>query len=1197
MTALLVPIALDALLVRQTGEPFAPTRMTVPDHIASTQRQQLLPDPFGADLSRPLGAYLHWSLPGGLSRSTPAGADSTPVFPAIPESWLVIRLSGDARTGPRALTAWLLPNVNASPPIQIADALGQTAPPTPAPPAPGQALTVLGKGDLAWAGYFDNVSDVLGLYDDLTGVTGAVSYLVCGWYLHPALDPMSTATDGTVYELLDGYGWSVPSVTPQGQLLPTSVVCHGAAVGLGWPTPSWPGDGGLLGVEAGGPPDPTAIGLAIADTIAEAAAALAAPGADSVGKLLVQATMAGLLSQLAQADGPATLDTVLHAGRFAAQASADNSETIWEPEIPTSPAATTPSVVDGEADADGPGLAAAIARSARLAGLPSADPHSTDDPSDGLDGGDSGSLVSADRSTPRVFAPVDPVLVLSGAGRSLVHGGDGRFSADGTLACRVSGSTVTWAGAAGTVPPDVAVVLPSGTDTQLAALAAPRDVWPLLIETAMLDPSSAPDLAAATDTAPSPDSAARAAWLADPTTATIPTVVGTLPSPVGIVGPEHPWTPMHVEWRLDWQPASAGIHAFSLGSVDFETPTAAALPATDPVQTLSGRSLLTAAPGRIAAGGAAAALAQLRRPGLLADDHPVAILLRERLQEAGADAGSGVGIEDVLAGQDLLSGSLQDFLAILRGENVNPLLRPPGSTSATGPATPTVANVVRAGLVRLDRARIVDAFGQYVDLAGSASGVPADQSRVTVGASEAIDGEPGLMALVPRFNAPARVMLRYSDASGAHADASTAISPLCGFVVPSLLDGSLEFFDDSGAGLGRLRPDDALVTVWEEDPGQPATLGRKPSAGMANPFLGAIADGLLGADTALAAAGGDGQSALAALTQLIDLTRWTTDQGGTAGDEHLAILLGHPIAVLRAGVKIDVQSAAPGNLERVTAVQTKLGTLAHTQDGLLAYFVDDDYSRVRAVDPGVGDAGDTPITSAYLHPDGSFPVQPASPVDLTLLAVPASDVHATVGLLPQKAVGMRRDWVANGLATLTPNWRYGPVLIDRKTTRIPVATDVHGSWTWHHRPQVGDWASDAIVTATAGAILPDDRVAVQNGWISLQVAPDPNFSGTPIRIGCITKPGPNRSIVGFGGLNSDGSSWWMTRAQAVAMVEAKRFSFYVQFDSGPVPVVVDQTPDGVKYLHTVSDGDPTDDLLKLPQCPQPKMNAVPVDVG
>ena len=466
-----------------------------------------------------------------------------------------------------------------------------------------------------------------------------------------------------------------------------------------------------------------------------------------------------------------------------------------------------------------------------------------------------------------------------------------------------------------------------------------------------------------------------------------------------------------------------------------------------------------------------------------------------------------------------------------------------------------------------------------------------------MGTAEAIDGQPGLIAMVPRFNAPARVMLRYADSDGEQKDASTAVSPLCGFVLPSALDGSLEFFGADGSALGRLRPDPVRATVWEEDPGEPATLGAKPSSSIPNAFLGAFADGLLAADTALAAASPSGQdlpqTALAALNQLIDTTRWTVDSSGTAGDEHLALLLGHPVAVLRAGIKIDVQSVPTTSTAPTTSVPVKLGTLAHTQDGLLAYFVSDDYTRVHAVDPSVGEVvppGGSAISSAYVDLGPSFAVQPGAPAELTLLVVPATDVHATVGLLPQKAVGMRRDWVSDGLAQLAPNWRYGPVLIDRKVTRIPVASDVHGTWSWHHRTDPGSWATDTIVTATPAAILPDDRVEVEYGWISLVVAPDPNFPGIPIRVRSITKPIRDAAhrIQGLAGLNGDGTSWWMTLDSAIGMVRSGRFFFFVldEDTTSQIPIVVGVSDSGRPFLRTEFDGKETNNLSALPEYPQ-----------
>ena len=47
-------------------------------------------------------------------------------------------------------------------------------------------------------------------------------------------------------------------------------------------------------------------------------------------------------------------------------------------------------------------------------------------------------------------------------------------------------------------------------------------------------------------------------------------------------------------------------------------------------------------------------------------------------------------------------------------------------------------------------------------------------------------------------------------------------------------------------------------------------------------------------------------------------------------------------------------------------------------------------------------------------------------VSLTLLVEPHTTVHATMGLLPRKEIGVRREWVAAGLAALAATLPLGP---------------------------------------------------------------------------------------------------------------------------------------------------------------------------
>jgi hypothetical protein len=94
--------------------------------------------------------------------------------------------------------------------------------------------------------------------------------------------------------------------------------------------------------------------------------------------------------------------------------------------------------------------------------------------------------------------------------RSYRHGGDARFTETGVLTCRIERATVTAFGVAGGDPGAGADVLPPLPD--LTAYGIPAALPALLVELASLDPGSAPDLAALTDTTLSPVAAARASW-------------------------------------------------------------------------------------------------------------------------------------------------------------------------------------------------------------------------------------------------------------------------------------------------------------------------------------------------------------------------------------------------------------------------------------------------------------------------------------------------------------------------------------------------------------------------------------------------------------------------------------------------------------------------------------------------------------
>jgi hypothetical protein len=275
---------------------------------------------------------------------------------------------------------------------------------------------------------------------------------------------------------------------------------------------------------------------------------------------------------------------------------------------------------------------------------------------------------------------------------------------------------------------------------------------------------------------------------------------------------------------------------------------------------------------------------------------------------------------------------------------------------------------------------------------------------------------------------------------------------------------------------------------------------------------------------------GTEESALSALLRAIDTTLWTVDTYAGLGTEHIAGLVGRPLAVVRATLRLDISndlsdldlSDPARRAEREAAYRdmadrafpVRIGELTRSDDGLLAFFVDDDYDHVHVVDKVVRDAafesgkgkgqfgqyGTTPqvpavapITHPYVVAEDELLLRPGQIIRLTLLMHPAGKVHLTSGILPRKALALARDWVAPGLAVIAPSVRVGPVLIEPGPVRLPKVSVFPKKQRWTRRDTPATWEDDPILAATQTALLPDVPAAFQEGWI--RVAPDQDDAG------------------------------------------------------------------------------------------------------
>lgn len=783
-----------------------------------------------------------------------------------------------------------------------------------------------------------------------------------------------------------------------------------------------------------------------------------------------------------------------------------------------------------------------------------------------------------DRPAPRFIFPNEPMVAIRGASRSLSHGGDGRGSADGKLTCRWPTHVITEI--SGVIAPDRFV-------RSLGNGSVPEEILSLAREVVIHDPYHDEWIAAAVSPSTGdrtailrrlkaesvmrfgPDGtydgatvafhltvaktararrvqAARAATRVEPGVRQTQMMIadellkfslykGVDPDLVGVTTWAQPWIPMWLEWEIKIEGLDPRtLEVWRLGSVDLEQ-----AKATIEGQTavLSGRAHLTT--------GAASTLHDAITDWLKAED----ALDKDNAGQVDESTENALRfLDEAVRNLDIVTAALDGVRTKLLGLPVSDGLRRPGDgTTVSNPKPIQPPHSVIAGSIMLARARLLDTFGRTLDI---------PLTNVAIPSRSAIADEPGVLSLTPRLLRPSRWQFRLVDAAtsvgteGREArvdqiDPSLQVNPVAGFVMPDHLDESLELFDINGSPIGELLHEAVSGGVtWEIAAGREGPADAGPLFGLtpAQQPLGLFAAGLVAADAARRKGAPlspeESESALSSLLRAIDTTLWTIDTFAALGSEHVAGLAGRPIAIVRAQLRLELrppvdidlsdrQSADDwANAEREAArfaFPVRIGELTRSDDGVLGFFVDDDYSKFRLVDKVIAttatDAGRsrgelglfgniTDLPAPVPFPEGyiagtddadTLMLHIGQTVTLTLFMHPAGKASLTSGILPRKAVALARDWVGPGLHAIAPSLRTGPVLVEtdldtKNQVRLPKVS-VFGkdqNFLWRDTPAT--WRTDAILAATQTALLPETPAEFREGWI--RVAPEEPSSGT-----------------------------------------------------------------------------------------------------
>ena len=727
--------------------------------------------------------------------------------------------------------------------------------------------------------------------------------------------------------------------------------------------------------------------------------------------------------------------------------------------------------------------------------------------------------------SPRFWQPREPVIMLAGEhlAASDRHGGDGDDRPDGLLQCRLGALIVS----------DIRTPGPRLKANDLPRLkgpssGAPADTLNALVTEAFLLDSNRAELLAlllvlkgarvlTTEVA----EAQRALWAGTPPPSSSKiSFTGTPPAGRGLRRWSPPWIPMFLQWEVSFYPTLAAGgegHARARYPADFLTsnftldgddidlvsrkPTPTRFTETEPYlgmtvltpnTTVSLRAQMDAylqhyadkdgELRRIADSLALTAMSQS-----LGGFNQALLMRRQTLQ---------LEVSDPLARNDGYRRAT--FLNATLPASI-------GSRNDLAPVPFGGFNPWRAGFMKVHALRLIDAFGQAQDL--------SDIRIVRAGGLVPHDRpDDQVAALAPRLVPPARLLFRWRSASNDLVDMNShpASSPVCGWVLFNALDRALMIYDADGNALGSLNTRGAL---WQGAPGDDRT------------FTHTVRDVLADANAHLAAfvlgiyERSDGAARfLEAMLSAIDGALATMHTTGHREDQGLSVLVGRPLALVRASLDLDLQGLPPvdqhwsayardvasGRTEArddagfgSVRVPVRLGDPGRIDDGLIGYFVESAPSKtyetfyvpsVESAHPGVVPPAEDRLTVT---------AEPGAPsILLTMLIDPTAGVQATTGVLPAKRIRVPPEMYAGAMRRMAVTFLTAPVLAGTETFSLPLPAEQDRDWAWVTRvpddersdPGKGWSVIERVPPATAVAPLGSGGQRIVEGWLRLSPA-------------------------------------------------------------------------------------------------------------
>jgi hypothetical protein len=437
-----------------------------------------------------------------------------------------------------------------------------------------------------------------------------------------------------------------------------------------------------------------------------------------------------------------------------------------------------------------------------------------------------------------------------------------------------------------------------------------------------------------------------------------------------------------------------------------------------------------------------------------------------------------------------------------------------GRSNRTAPQPHNDFNPIRTGILKINQLRLVDTFGQVQTL------ILQDNEIITTDVMTT-PASPHLAILPPRIVQPARLNFRWLAADEGFTleeyddpemNSHPASTPICGWLLANNLQNSLMVYDARGRALGSLNQ----AGGWEPAPGGDRTVVVWP---LPNAHLHKVIVYLQEREK-------QDKGFLSAFLSVIENALESIDPEYAGGHEALALLMGRPIAVVRATLNLEVQgypaidqdwNAFRQDLDHVlqnelktehaqnekrnretedytkVAFPIRIGEYQQLDDGLIGYWIEEG-------DHYQSNTFYAPQSSALAHPYLAVhrKNQPLNilqsisspPQKLTLLLDPRGVVHATSGILPTKAIHIPADQFLEALRNIEVTFLSAPILTERDKMNLPLPDEPGYVWSWCEKDN-GVWESVTQIgqLTTGPSTAPKE---LREGWLKLTAKDRPS---------------------------------------------------------------------------------------------------------